>query len=246
MIPVGTRDRRLLAFGIESQHLQCLRLHAASTRRLLPAVLLQSAASFVQWPEIHTALQVPAVSDVRSQHWMRVVGGEVEDGFAASARSLATAFYDHGVPGYAMAICHSAVTSGIAATLTSAPIRSWPFGRGSGDFKGVPLLAEALGKVAWLDLEVLLETYAEVEKARRESAQRQIKHFQHRIQSVAKTVGSCATSVEQNAKTLSWSVHQTSQKATDARDASVEASENVRSVVGAAEHLSATIGEVAQ
>ena len=157
--------RRLSAFGITEEDLALLRGQARFARERLPALLTHLHSAFAGWPEIQAALMNPAVHEVRSSHWVRVVSGELGEGFMASARQLASAFYAQGVPSYAVAICHSTVGAAVCAALgvggvrTSRPPQlSLAWLHGSKRAGETAALASALNKVAWLDLEVLLET----------------------------------------------------------------------------------------
>ncbi|MDO9713699.1 protoglobin domain-containing protein [Paracraurococcus lichenis] len=116
----------------------------------------------------------PRVHAVRVSHWQRVVSGKLGSGFQESAEALASAFYDNGVPGYAVAICHASVTSAIVRELglDIVPSAGRILGRSSGA-KGAALRT-VLNKLAWLDLEVMLETYAQAEQASRAEALREM------------------------------------------------------------------------
>ena len=104
------QSQRLEAFGLTAADIALLREHGTGfAAERLPGLLEELHASFDQWPEIRDTLRIPAVHAVRLRHWSLAASGRIEDGFVESARALATAFYAHGVPGYAVAICHFSV-----------------------------------------------------------------------------------------------------------------------------------------
>src|SRR5579884_2646281 len=111
--------KRLAAFEIGDDDLRILAERRGTLERQLPALLEKLHESFSAWPEIKAALTEPAVHKVRLDHWLRVARGDLGHGFLESARHLASVFYEHGVPGYAVAICHSVVIGGIFKELAS-------------------------------------------------------------------------------------------------------------------------------
>ena len=172
-VTFGAEQRkRLAAFGIGDVDLRVLQENAAFVARRLPALLGELHGDFADWPEIQAALMNPAVHAVRVAHWVRVASGDLGEGFDESARRLASAFYEHGVPGYAVAICHATVGRAVTRLLTGADAPG-PRGMFGGRRRARDAaIAATLNKVAWLDLELLLETYAAAERDRRRAAVR--------------------------------------------------------------------------
>ncbi|WP_407530658.1 methyl-accepting chemotaxis protein [Methylobacterium oryzisoli] len=238
---------RLKAFDLTPDDIALLRGCATIMDADLPRLLEQLHAEFASWPEIQEALRHPAVHDRRVTHWLRVASGAFGEGFEASARLLATAFYEHGVPGHAVAICHFTVSRAIMRHLGlngPAPrgLRRW-VARHQAQHRHA--LAAALNKAAWFDLEVLLETYTAVEQERRQRTLRELEAFQDKVQTVVDAVNAGASAVESRAHLMASSVEETSSLAMTAARSSGEASRNVEGVAAAAEELSASIGEVA-
>ncbi|HEY8612826.1 MAG TPA: chemotaxis protein, partial [Roseomonas sp.] len=85
--------RRFEAFGITEDDLALLRQQAGFARERLPGLLDGLHGAFAGWPEIQSALMDPAVHRARVEHWMRVVSGQLGEGFMESAERLASAFY---------------------------------------------------------------------------------------------------------------------------------------------------------
>ncbi|GGB57023.1 chemotaxis protein [Tistrella bauzanensis] len=237
--------RRCTAFDVTDDDLRLLSARRSEIERRLPALLDALHKRFAGWPEIQRALMDPQVHSVRLSHWIRVASGRLDDGFAASARALAQAFYDHGVPGYAVAICHSTVSGAILDDLAASNGgRGGLFGhnRRSGD---ADAYRRALGKVAWLDLEALLETY---DQAAQESKQRAMAAlaatFDARMGQVVQNLGRSGDDVGQAASRIATMAETSVQGSSNAAGLAEETAENVQTVASATEELAASVAEV--
>lgn len=155
------QKKRLIAFQVTDADLEILRDQAAFAQNKLPALLERLHESFAGWPETQETLRDPAVHAIRVDHWVRVVSGKIGEGYMESARKLASAFYQNGVPSYAVAICHATVSNGIIKELNLDTQASGFGGKAKNASRAA--LRAALNKLAWLDLEVLLETYTAAE-----------------------------------------------------------------------------------
>ena len=144
-----TQAKRFATFGITREDVACLATLRTYTSERLPALLARLHDAFAEWPAIHQAVLDPEVDRLRVSHWCRVVSGRIDDGFEDSATALADAFYRHRVPAYAVAICHASVAAGIVRDLglDRRALRGASRRRAHRD---------ALAKITWLDLEVLL------------------------------------------------------------------------------------------
>ncbi|WP_372054210.1 globin-coupled sensor protein [Tistrella mobilis] len=235
--------RRCAAFDLNDDDLNALAAYRARVQQRLPALLDALHERFAPWPEIQAALKDPEVHAVRLAHWSRAAGGQIGDGFAASARRLASAFYDHGVPGYAVAICHSTVSRAIINDLCNAG-SSGLFGhnrRRNDD----AAFRTALSKMAWLDLELLLETYAEAEAAKRtEVIGRLADSFDRQMGRVATSMGQAAQDAEAATRRMSETAVQALDGASQAADIARDAAGNVQAVASATEELAASVAEV--
>jgi methyl-accepting chemotaxis protein len=229
------QKKRFAAFGIEDADVAVLRRHADTVRRRVPDLLDDLHGDFAGWPEIQSALMKPDVHAVRVAHWVRVASGDLGDGFLESARSLASAFYDSGVPSYAVAICHATVGAAVTRMLT-AEVKGGFLSSGREDRAA---LAAALNKVAWLDLEVLLETYAAAEtEAKRAVVKALADRFDASVGAVIGKVLESARGLEGTAKSMIGTAETTTDLA--------RANASVQTVAGASQELSASIAEIGQ
>ena len=229
-------SRRLAAFGIGDDDLRVLALQNGLAERL-PPLLDAWNENFTAWPEIHSALMDPAVRSVRVAHWTRCASGQLGDGFMQSARALGTAFYARGVPGYAVAICHSTVMDGIVRELgldrNESSLRRGAAGRAR--------LRAALIKVAWFDIEVLLETYAEAEQR---SKQEVMRSLAGEVGGVLQGVATSFAGLERAVQSLKETARRSTDAATSVADAASISNATVQTVAAAAEELSASVGEI--
>jgi hypothetical protein len=242
--------RRFAVFQMTDRDISVLNSHSNYARDRLPALLSELQGAFTSWPEIASALAIPSVHAARTRHWARLMSGQFGPGFMESARALAEAFYTFGVPGYAVAICHASVTNGIIRDLTLGAGATWADRvikplfqrrRRAADAK----LIVALQKAAWLDLEVLLETYAETERTGRTEALRMMADTIEREAAIAvEQVGSLTVEMASTAQQMLATAARTGANATDASSAANETLVTAQTVAGAAEELTASIGEI--
>jgi hypothetical protein len=243
-------DRRFATFSIDPADIALLRRHAGFARDRLPRLLETLHGAFDDWPEIRDVLKKPAVHAIRLGHWSRAVSGEIDAGFMESARCLARAFYEHRVPGYAVAICHFSVLNGVLRELglEDAPQRGW-FARLRGRRRAAEVvrMRVLLTRLVWLDLELLLETYAEAEADSRRSA----------LQTMAETIErEAAAAVEQvnvltgrlgdTAKAMSSTAAQAGVDAGKAVLVAGRTLDSTQSVASAAEQLAGAAGEISR
>jgi methyl-accepting chemotaxis protein len=235
--------KRLVTFGIADDDLSVLALQASFAENRLPDLLAAWNENFAVWPEIHAALMDPAVHSVRVTHWTRCASGRVGEGFMESARALGKAFYERGVPGYAVAICHSTVMNGIFRELgLYRPERG--FGRKAA---ARARLRDALCKIAWFDLEVLLETYAEAEQGSKQAVFRGLAGaFESEVGGVLKGVAVSFADLEQAVQSLKGTARRSTDAAMSVAAAANVSNETVQTVAAAAEELSASVGEISR
>ncbi|MGO4285539.1 protoglobin domain-containing protein [Bosea sp. TAB14] len=229
---IAGQEHRFRAFQISERDLALLAALAGFARERLPSLLPQLHEQFAPWPEIAKALSQPQVHERRLAHWIRLASGDFGEGFTESARSLATAFHEHGVPIYAVVICHGIVVNALIAELGLDQRRLTSL---SGRWRRTRLdtgiaTRAALSKAAQFDLELLLETYALVEQDRRDATRRQIEAFEGTVRDVVSAVGSGAVKVESLAATMEAVVGETSAQAFKAVRTADDASSNVSNV----------------
>ena len=235
--------RRLAVFQLTADDVALVREQKAFAEQRLPGLLEQWHSRFSGWPEIQKALANPAVHAIRVDHWVRAISGRIDGDFTASARRLAQAFYDNGVPGYAVAICHSTVINGIIAELGLDAGAGSLFGRAG--LARRMALRTVLTKLAWLDLELLLETYAEAEQESRTKALREMAETVERearlaVERVALHTGGMARDAEGMADSAERVGHSSRSVATAAGQALM----NAQTVASATEQLAASIREI--
>jgi hypothetical protein len=241
---------RLQAFGLDEPTLDILRKQAALTRRQLPQLLMQLQSAFLPWPEVHAALADPKVHEPRMAHWMRVASGDIGPGFYESAHRLAQALYDRGVPAYAVTICHATVAEGLQRMFSEAegrPLLSRMLGGSSEVLFGGSPLCHAVSRVTWMDLEVLLETYAESEHAgKRSLLEGFARQFENSIRGVTEGVAKSTGALDLAVKSMSSASDRSSTDALHAASAAAVADGSVQTVAAAAEELTASIGEISR
>ncbi|WP_332691669.1 globin-coupled sensor protein [Bosea sp. (in: a-proteobacteria)] len=243
---ITEHDARLRTFRIDSYDLALLRRQRDFAEARLPGLLLELHGSFEAWPEIQQAMQQPEVHALRLAHWVKLISGELDNGFVESAHALASAFHDHGVPAHGVAICHAIVGNAIGAELGLLRVglgrlRFWQ----RKELNRRIALRAALQKAIQFDLELLLETYTHVQKQSRERSQAEIAAFEVTVRDVVASVGGSARVIEGLARTMNDTVQETGMQALAAASASDAASENVRNVANAAEELSISLSHIA-
>jgi methyl-accepting chemotaxis protein len=244
---IAEQEARFRAFQVGPGDVALLRKYAGLAREKLPALLVELHPQFAAWPETMRVLQIPEVHELRLAHWIRLISGELDAGFMDSARKLATAFHAHGLPVYAVAICHTIVGNRIGTVLNldrDALQQVNGFWQRKEFVRRIAVRA-ALNKAVALDLELLLETYAEVQRERREQVRSEIAAFEVTVREVVGTVGLGAAKVEHLASAMNGIVQDTGTQAIVVSQASDQASMNVHSVAGAAEELSISLDSVA-
>lgn len=242
-IPEEEIEAKKKVFGISSDDLSLIAGLRGVVERM-PAIMVSSQVQLAAWPEIYEALRNPSIFDVRLKHWQYVMGGKIDAEFIASARRLAAAFYAHGVPGYAVSACHSVVTDTIVKELQLSDANgsiSFFYGRA----RKKSALRNALSKLAWFDLELLLEVYTEEEeKERKALANRLVDNFDSRVGGIVDKVGLGAGQVRAAAADIAHAAENTTLKACTVATASDRTSADMGTVAGATEQLSASIREI--
>jgi len=246
------QEKRLAAFSITPADLALLRSNQQFVAQRLPKLLVELHPVFAPWPDLSQALTSADVHRVRVAHWSRVAAGDIGDGFEESARTLAESFYEHEVPGYAVAICHSSVLQGIIKDLG---LDESGGGAGKGGWlsgkrpkrSDAYAMRTALQKITWLDLEVLLETYAKAEEERRTNALRTMADTIEREGGMAmEQVGSLTGQMTTTSAAMSSTAARTRTDAEEATAAVNETMGTAQTVAGAAEELTASVAEISR
>jgi len=240
--------KRLSTFGVTPEDIALLREQSAFADKRLPQLLEQWHDRFSDWPEIQAALKDPAVHGLRAAHWSKAASGRLDGAFLDSARQLASAFYEHGVPGYAVAICHAVVVQGIIGELGLNETRSGVSAmlRGA-EAARANRLRSAINKVAWLDLELLMETYAEAERESRVATLARLAgDFEGSVRAIVQETVAAATQMHGHAGRMTEIAADTGRQSSTVSAAAEQALANVHTVASAAEELSGSIAEISR
>jgi hypothetical protein len=230
---------KLKVFYIEEEDRDILAEHRDFIQKNLPDLLTKLHTNFTPWPEIRHALMDPKVHALRLNHWTRVATGQWGEGFIESARALASAFYEHGVPAYAVSICHGTVVNGLIQFLD----RHLPKRRFGRDRRAS--IYSAYSKAAWLDLEILLETYSEAEQAsKRKTMHGLASSFEAQVRSVVEGVTASAVDIDAAVGQIVQATDRSSTSSAAIAATAEQASVNVQTVAAAAEELAASVGSI--
>jgi methyl-accepting chemotaxis protein len=230
---------------INSDDIAVLNKNRDVFRRILPNILTRVNSEFTSFPDLQAALRKSDVHEPRQSHWLRLVCGDLGVGFRASAEKLARAFYDNHVPAQAVAICHGVVLQALILELGfTTAAKTGLFTNKAADQEKQKLRA-ALNKMAWLDIEVLLECYHEVEQAARARTLDNLRDFESKMQMIVGVVGDSVQQMKARAESLTRSVDETTRRTASMAEASSEATQNVETAAQAADKLSGSIGSVA-
>jgi len=237
------RERRFKIFEVDDGAIERLRAHREFARSRLPELLARWHALFAEWPEIQKALMIPDVHRARVAHWVRVVGGDLHEGFEESAKALAEAFLRNNVPAFAVSVCHRVVLRALVRELV--PTRTGGLFSARAAAADAEARRQAIQAAVWMDLEVLLEIYAESERTEK---RRVVTQLADKLESGVKTsIDGTLKAVEAtrgNARKMSEIAVETSRLAADVASASEQASANVQTVAAASEQLTSSIGEI--
>ncbi|BAI75455.1 chemotaxis sensory transducer (plasmid) [Azospirillum sp. B510] len=241
--------KRLATFSITDDDLARLRNNRAFAEQRLPALLEEWHRHFDAWPEIQAALRMPEVHAARLDHWMRVASGRIDAGFAESAERLAGLFYRNGVPAYAVAICHHVVSSGIARELGLSGdgdgLASALFGAGARRSRAAQL--ETLSKIAWFDMELLLETYkAAEEDSKRATLDQLATSFEDSVKGIVEGTVAASNQMQANAKRMSEIASSTSRRSCDVASETEVAASSMQTVAAATEQLASSIADISR
>ena len=241
--------KRLATFSITDEDLARLRGNREFVERRLPALLEDWHRYFDAWPEIQSALRHPEVHAARLDHWMRAASGRIDAGFADSAKRLAIQFYKNGVPAYAVSICHHIVSTNIARELGltggDEGLASSLFGANARRNRTAQL--ETLTKIAWFDMELLLETYqAAEEESKRATLDRLAGSFEDSVKSIVEGTVAASNQMQAHAQRMSEIATSTSRRSADVASETEVASSSMQTVAAATEQLASSISDISR
>ena len=241
--------KRLATFSITGDDLAILQANRDFAERRLPGLLEQWHRHFDAWPEIQSALKLPEVHAARVDHWSRAASGRLDESFGESARRLASLFYRNGVPAYAVSICHYIVSTNIARELGLTGggdgVMTGLFGAGARRTRAAQL--EALTKVAWFDIELLLETYKTAEEdSKRATLDRLAGDFEDSVKSIVESTVAASDQMQAHARRMSEIATATNRRSTDVASETEIASSSMQTVAAATEQLAASISDISR
>lgn len=235
--------RQIRAFRITDEDIAILRGMKPLVDEHLESVLVESRKQFAEWPEIVQALASPDIHAARIKHWRLAATGEFGAAFSDCSVKFSAAFVAKGIPAHSIVLCHNAVLAIFIQKLQSqAPKRRFRIGT---EEDLLEKRCRALRKATWLDVEVLMETYALAANAERGAMlERLAQSFETAIGKVAETVGSASQALEVTAQGMASSSEQALGQSSIVAAAAGHASSNVQSVASASEELASSIAEI--
>ena len=240
--------QKMPTFGLTEDDVTVLSGFRDYFARILPPVLDRLHGELGGWTEL-AALKHPQVHAVRLAHWTRTATGDWGDGFVESAQRLGQTFYAEGIPGYAVAVCHYTVSRALMETLRADVAASSPLLPPMVLSADGPALLERLTRVAegaaWFDLELLLETYAEAERAARKATLDEVANrFEAEIKGVVDGVAAAAQQLATMSDVMSATAGRTNDLSETVAEAAEEATGNVSLVAAATEEMGMSIREI--
>ena len=237
--------KRLATFGVTDEDIARLRENTEYVEDKLPRLLSKWNDKFSEWPEIQNALNDPKVHEARVGHWVRAASGKLNEGFVESGRRLAAAFYQNGVPGYAVAICHSVVSRGLIEELKLEEPSTGLFS--AKDREKKLALRNTIQRVAWMDLELLLEVYAAAEKeSKRTEMHKLADTFEQKVRIVVDSLNVSSKHMDEVVGSLSSTAARSTDASTSVAAAAEQASSNVSMVATAAQQMELAVQEIAE
>ena len=241
-------SKQLHAFDVHQDDLQLLRNLRPALERSLEEILVRSRDKFSAWPEIVAALSQPDVHQARYAHWMRAATGDFGPEYVRSATDFSASFCEKNIPAYAIVLCHYSVIQEATRVLSAAA-----GGSKSGGFKfgkqrpdDLSRTLAAVQKATWLDVEVLMETYAEADRnSRRKMLDGLADDFNTTVQGLVAGVADAASQLEATAQMMTTTAGQTTERSTTVAAAAEEATANVSIVAASADEMGKSVSEIA-
>ncbi|MCQ4162958.1 globin-coupled sensor protein [Roseomonas sp. GC11] len=242
-IPSELRQR-FSFFGVSEVDLQALSELREFTERSLPGLMERWHSRYAQWPEVQAALRHPEVHKLRVAHWQRVLSGRFDGGFLESAKALARSLHNHNVPVNGVSICAGGVMMGLMEEMNLAnPSTGW-LGR---EALRKLQLRVTLSRIVQVHIEILLETYAEVERdARHKVASRIQGVFEKKMGGVVEGLGQSAHQMEDAVRVISGNASRVAETSGAVAQSAAQADQDVQAVAGAAEQLASSVGQISR
>lgn len=231
---------RLSLFQISAAELEMLRSLADFAVDKIPRLLEQANPILSGVPEYVSALNDPVIKPLRLAHWVRLLSGRLDESFITSANALAVAYFDKGIPGYAVTTCHFTILTAIKAELKAG---GGSFGRVKHD--DLDGLLDVISKAIWCDLELLMESFIVARKeTRRAELHNLAQVFEGKVGNLIKTLTSASMDLETTARAMATIAKRADNRSREVANSADQTSGNVQMVASATEELSASILEI--
>ncbi len=233
---------RLALYQISAAELEILRSLSDFAVDKLPKLLTEANPILSTVPEYRSALDDPIIKPLRLSHWVRLISGRLDESFITSANALAVAYFDKGIPGYAVTSSHFTVLTAIKAEIMASK-GAGSLSRGRNDDVGATI--EVVSKAVWCDLELLMESFIVARKeTRRAELHNLAQVFEGKVGNLIKTLTSASLDLETTARAMATIAKRADNRSREVANSADQTSANVQMVAGATEELSASILEI--
>jgi len=231
---------RLALFQISPAEIEILRALSDFAVDSLPRLMIEANPILSDVPEYRGALEDPVIKPLRLAHWVRLISGRLDESFITSANALAVAYFDKGIPGYAVTTEHFTLLTAIRAALSKEMSGGW---RGRGE--DIESIMVVIGKALWCDLELLMESFIVARKETRRAELHQLAQvFEGKVGNLIKTLTSASSDLETTARAMTTLAKRADARSREVANAADQTSGNVQMVASATEELSASIFEI--
>lgn len=233
-------EQKIMTFGFAQEDCAALQSFAGTMAELLPLVQESLRNTVHLWPELAKALQDPQLVQAQAHHWRRLCRGDITGGYQESARSVAAALYEQGVPAYGISVFQGVVLRVLLRSLEKVLEAE---GR-VGEFAQLSVL---LTKLFWFDLQNMLEVYAERQADQRQAFVRRITDaFERRIKGMIEDVAASSQEMTEISEQMAKAASAANETAVAVAAAVEQATRNVSTVAAAAEQMTAAVKEIAR
>ncbi|MFY7959868.1 MAG: methyl-accepting chemotaxis protein [Elsteraceae bacterium] len=235
---------RLALYQISAAELEMLRTLADFAVDKLPRLLESANPILSTVPEYRGALDDPIIKPLRLSHWVRLLSGRLDESFITSANALAVAYFDKGIPGYAVTTSHFTVLNAIKTELQQGAKSGGQIVM-RGRNEDVDQLINIVSKAIWCDLELLMESFIVARKeTRRAELHNLAQVFEGKVGNLIKTLTSASLDLETTARAMATIAKRADNRSREVANSADQTSGNVQMVASATEELSASILEI--
>lgn len=231
---------RIKSFGLSDQEMRLVSSACDRTTSHLPALVEETQVIYGPWPEAAQRMRETSINQARLSHWLNLTRARFDEDWNQSAWSLARCFYESDIPVHIFAVEHAVLGTRLAQEIglgisISSGWLNW--------LRPKALkrrMAARIGytKLIALDLEILLENYAAIDRLQREREAREVERFEIIVHRVAEAVKKSAEVIDAMARNLDLLTQESATSAVAVAHSSEETSANVMNIAGATEELS--------